>query len=64
MGSADLFASCQLAVDAPAGLGKAMVGGGEKVKRRAHDYYPTPREATIALLKAELGAIQEDVCVA
>lgn len=43
----------QLAGDAPRGLGRAIAGGGEKAKRRANDYYPTPRAATEALLRHE-----------
>jgi hypothetical protein len=41
---------------APRGLGTAMAGGKGKLAttpRRAHDYYPTPWEATRALLTAE-----------
>jgi hypothetical protein len=48
----DLFDGQQLAPDAPRGLGRAMVGDGKR-KRRARDYYPTPTEATRALLIAE-----------
>lgn len=49
----DLFDGPQLAPDAPRGLGRAMAGDG-KVARRPRDYYPTPAEATRALLVAEL----------
>jgi hypothetical protein len=42
-----------LAPDQPKGLGKAMAGGGDKAKRRALDFYPTPPEATRAFLRAE-----------
>lgn len=48
----DLFDGPQLAPPAPRGLGRAMAGDG-KVARRARDYYPTPPEATRALLIAE-----------
>lgn len=46
----DLFA---LAPPAPRGLGRMMVGGGEKVNRKAFDYYLTPVEVTRALLRVE-----------
>ncbi|QNQ09270.1 hypothetical protein [Sphingomonas alpina] len=49
----DLFEP-MLAIDAPKGLGAQMAGGGDKAKRRPLDYYPTPAEATRALLIAEL----------
>ena len=49
----NLFPGEQLAGDAPRGLGKQMTGGGDKVKRRPLDYYPTPPEATRALIAAE-----------
>lgn len=52
----DLFP--QLAPDAPTGLGTAMAGGKGKLNlaktaRHALDYYPTPADATRALLLAE-----------
>ena len=56
----DLFEP-QLARDQPKGLGKAMVGGGDKAKRRANDFYPTPVEVTRALLRVEVEAIGEAV---
>ena len=52
MSAGDLFGPV-LAGPAPRGLGRAMAGGGDKVHRRAHDYYPTPAEVTRALLRAE-----------
>lgn len=50
----------QLAPDAPTGLGTAMAGGKgrlnlAKTARNPLDYYPTPPEATRALLLAERG---------
>jgi hypothetical protein len=48
-----LFIGPQLAPDQPKGLGKMMAGGGDKAKRLALDYYPTPPEATRAFLMAE-----------
>lgn len=42
-----------LAPDAPAGLGRAIIGGAGMVERRRNDYYPTPPEATVALLREE-----------
>lgn len=52
-----------LARDEPTGLGTAMAGGKGKLNlaktaRNAFDYYPTPFEATRALLHAELAAIR------
>jgi len=49
----DLLGEPQLARNQPVGLGTAIAGGGDKAKRRANDYYPTPPEATHALLIAE-----------
>jgi hypothetical protein len=49
----DLFAGPKLAADGVKGLGAAMAGGAPKVARRALDFYPTPPEATRALLLAE-----------
>ena len=40
-----------LAPPAPRGLGRAMLGGGEKVDRMRSDFYPTPVEVTRALLR-------------
>lgn len=54
----DLFT---LAPDAPRGLGRALAGGGDKVKRKAFDFYPTPPEATRAFLRAEGQAIARHV---
>jgi hypothetical protein len=53
-----------LARNEPTGLGTAMAGGKGKLnlaktKRNAFDYYPTPAEATRALLYAELAFILE-----
>jgi hypothetical protein len=48
----DLFDGPKLAPDAPKGLGASMAGG-DKARRRALDYYPTPAEATRALIRAE-----------
>jgi hypothetical protein len=42
-----------LAGPAPKGLGRAMAGGGDKVNRRANDFYPTPADVTRALLRVE-----------
>lgn len=42
-----------LAPDAPRGLGRAMAGGGDNVKRQANDFYPTPPAVTRALLRVE-----------
>lgn len=50
-----------LAPDAPRGLGKAMTGGGDKARRRANDYYPTPPEATRAMFFAELPYIRRHI---
>lgn len=48
-----------LAGPAPRGLGKLMVGGTRSVvERRGNDFYPTPPEATRALLRAEGDAIR------
>lgn len=52
-----------LARNEPTGLGTAMAGGKGKLNlaktaRNALDYYPTPFEATRALLHAELAAIR------
>ena len=52
-----MFEEPQLAPDAPLGLGRMMAGGGEKVRRRAHDYYPTPVEVTRAFLRVEAAAM-------
>lgn len=49
----DLF-SHQLAPDGVRGLGAAIAGGNPKVARRAHDFYPTPPDATRALIVAEM----------
>lgn len=43
----------QLAPDSHVGLGRAMVGGAGKSVRRGNDYYPTPDEATHAIIQAE-----------
>lgn len=46
----------KLAADSPKGLGTMMAGGahgGAMTERRAYDYYPTPRDCTRALLRAE-----------
>lgn len=48
-----LFPEAVLAGPAPRGLGKAMVGGADKVARQALDYYPTPADVTRALIAAE-----------
>lgn len=48
-----LFAEPELAGPAPRGLGRALAGGGDKVRRQPNDYYPTPPEATRALLRKE-----------
>ena len=50
-----------LAADAPRGLGRAMTGGGDKAKRQANDFYPTPRDVTRALLRVE-GQYLANVC--
>jgi hypothetical protein len=50
-----------LAPDAPRGLGKAMTGGGDKAKRRANDFYPTPPEATRAMFFAEMPYIARHI---
>ena len=47
----------QLAGDAPRGLGRALAGGGDKVRRQANDYYPTPAEVTRAFLRVERAAL-------
>lgn len=52
----DLFAGPKLAGDAPRGLGRAMAGDG-KTPRRALDFYPTPAEATRAIIAAERAAL-------
>lgn len=49
----DLFDGPKLASDGVRGLGASMAGGMPKVPRRALDFYPTPVEATRALLLAE-----------
>ena len=51
-----LLPEMQLAGDAPRGLGRAMTSG-DKVRRQANDYYPTPGEVTRALLRVERGAL-------
>lgn len=53
----DLFAGERLAPDAPAGLAMGMIGGGDKVARRALDFYPTPAEGIPPLLIAEAAAL-------
>lgn len=55
----DLFDGPRLAPDAPTGLGQMMAGfkRGGVTPRRALDYYPTPIEATAALVAAEGDAI-------
>lgn len=55
---ADLFGEPQLTHDAPKGLGRMMSGGGEKAKRRANDFYPTPADVTRALLRKESQCIR------
>ena len=47
-----------LAPDAPKGLGRAMAGGGDKAKRQANDFYPTPAAVTRALLRVEGQCLQ------
>ena len=47
-----------LAGPAPRGLGRAMAGGGDKVNRRPHDFYPTPAPVTRALMRRESFAIR------
>lgn len=59
--SSGTFPELQLAGDAPRGLGRAMAGGGDKVNRRAYDYYPTPAEVTRAFLRVE-GQCLANVC--
>jgi hypothetical protein len=46
-----------LAGPAPRGLGMAMAGSSVTTPRVALDYYPTPPEATRALLRAETGRL-------
>lgn len=59
MTAVDLFAGPRLAPDAPTGLGQMMAGFKRSglTPRRALDYYPTPVEATEALIAAERAAI-------
>ena len=40
------------------GLGRAIAGGGDKVNRRGNDFYPTPSDATEALLRVEASYIE------
>lgn len=47
-----------LAGPSPKGLGRAIIGGAGVVERRANDFYPTPPEATRALVRAESGSIR------
>jgi hypothetical protein len=48
----------KLAPDAPSGLGRAILGAAGAVDRRRNDFYPTPAEATAALLRVEAFAIR------
>lgn len=48
----------KLAPDAPTGLGRAINGGLGVTERRRNDFYPTPAEATQALLRVESSAIR------
>lgn len=59
----DLFTGPQLAADSPRGLGRIMAGDGDKTKRHALDFYPTPAEATRALLRAEMPFLADRVGV-
>lgn len=59
----DLFTGPQLAPDSPRGLGRIMAGDGDKTKRHALDFYPTPAEATRALLRAEMPFLADRVGV-
>lgn len=52
-GVSNLLPDLQLAPDAPTGLGRMMAGDSGKTKRRWYDFYPTPPEATRALLRVE-----------
>ena len=54
----DLLGEPVLAGPAPRGLGRAMAGGGDKVKRQPNDFYPTPPAVTRALLRVEGSCLQ------